>query len=312
MGGVGSHLMSGRSGLVLVASLLSLATLVVAAAGAASHSTPPRPPAFVVAAAKREAVGLGDPRPSSAVYVLTRRQAATHTSSGATVNSNQPVYLIVLTGSFTTGQVGPAPGRRVHGTVATEVLDARTGRDTDFGVGQSPVSTAQLGATGNLLPYLNGSKRPVCGAPDLHGSANFQGATGSQLGGLTLTNTSSLTCTLPDKAAVSILWHKRPLAIKHTPFPPGWLAQMNPRWRTSVHLLKPSQRTTVLLQWFNWCGPTPWSASSFSPTIELRIPGQPTPLSTTMHDTMAAPFCNARPAHGTGSTLRVSPFLPPA
>jgi hypothetical protein len=312
MGGVASSLMSRRSGLVLVALPVSLAALVVAAAGAASRSTPLRPPAFVVVAAKREAAALGDPRPTSAVYVLTRRQAATHASSGASVNSNQPVYLIVLTGSFTTGQVGPAPGRRVHGTVATEVLDARTGQDTDFGVGQIPVSTAQLGVTGNLLPYLNRSKRPVCGVPDLHGSANFQGATGSQLGGLTISNTSSLSCTLPRRAAIAILWHKRPLAIERTPFPPGWLAQMYPHWSTSVHLLKPGQRATVLLQWFNWCGPTPWSGSSFRPTIELRLPGQPVRQSTTTRDAMAAPFCNARPARGSDSTLRVSPFLPPA
>jgi len=244
--------------------------------------------------------------------VLTHRQAATHASSGASVNSNQPVYLIVLTGSFMTALVGPPPGRRVHGTVATEVLDARTGRDTDSGVGPTPISTAQLGATGNLLPYLDGSKRPVCGVPDLHGSANFQGATGSQLGGLTLTNSSNLTCTLPSRANISILWHKHALAIERAPFPPGWLAQMNPRWSTSVHLLKQGQGATVLLQWFNWCGSTPWSGTSFRPTVELRLPGQPAPLSTTMHDTMAAPFCNARPTHGTGSTLRVSPFLPPA
>src|SRR5438045_3070978 len=85
------------------------------AADAAVRVTAAAPPAFVVAAAKREAAVLGDPDPASAQYVLTRHRAAVQASSTATITTNQPVYLVVLTGRFETGPVGPGPGRIVTG-----------------------------------------------------------------------------------------------------------------------------------------------------------------------------------------------------
>ena len=156
--------MSRRSVLLLAVSLVGLTAPAAGGVAASVTSTPSPspPPVVVVVAAEREAVALGDPHPASAVYVLTRRQAAARASSGGTVNSNQPVYLIVLTGRFTTDPVGPYPGRRVHGTIASEVLSAANGRDTDFSIGPKPISTARLGPTGNLLPYLDGAERPAC------------------------------------------------------------------------------------------------------------------------------------------------------
>jgi hypothetical protein len=284
---------------------VSLAVVSVSQAAAA------RPPAFVVAAAKREAAALGDPRPTSAQYVLTRREAAVKASSGATVTSNPPVYLIVLTGRFETGPVGPAPGRIVTGTFATEVLDAATGSDTDFGVGSQPVSIRSLGLVGDLLPYLQGTATPVCSAPDLQATAEFQGATGSLLGGIAVRNRGPLACALPAAPAITLAWRGSRIPVRTSPFPRGWLARMNPRWGHRVSLLAPGARAQMILQWFDWCGRTPWGANrGFRLTVALRVPHQVAPIQTTTADLVAAPYCNARP--GTPSTLRVSPFVSPS
>lgn len=296
---------------LVVAAALSAGSRPAAAEGAARSAAPP--PAFVVAAAIREAAALGDPQPTSAQYVLTRHKAAVQASSGATVVSNQPVYLIVVTGRFQTGPVGPTPGRTVTGTFASEVLDAKTGRDTDFGVGSQPVPIRGLGLVGNLLPYMQGAAVPACSAPDLRRTAFFQGATGSQLGGLTIRNRSSLACRLPAVPLVALSWRGRPLAVRTTAFPPGWLTRMNPQWGRHVTLLPAGARAQVLLQWFNWCGPTPWGRTrGFHLTVALRLPHQPAAIQATTAELVVPPYCNLKPKTGTGSTLRVSPFLNPS
>ena len=282
-------------------------------AGATAEAKAVAPPAFVVAAAKREAAALGDRDPASAQYVLARHRAAALASSGATVTRNQPVYLIVLTGQFKTGPVGPAPGRIVTGRFATEVLDASTGRDTDFGIGSRRVPIRSLGIVGDLLPYMKGAAVPACGAPDLRATAALQGATGSQLGGVTISNAGTLACTLPAKPLIALSWHKRQLFVKTTPFPPSWLSRMNPHWDQRLSLLAPRARAQVILQWFNWCGPTPWgSGRGLHLTVVLRFPHQPAPIHATTAELVDSPFCNQKPRAGTGSTLRESPFVAPS
>lgn len=271
------------------------------------------PPAFVVAAAKREAAALGDPDPTSAQYVLTRHRAAVKASSGATVTSNQPVYLIVLTGQFKTGPVGPSPGRPVTGTFATEVLDARTGRDTDFGVGSQRVPIRSLGIVGDLVPYMKGAAVPACSAPDLRATAELQGATGSQLGGVTIANRGTLACALPARPLVALFWRERRLSVETTPFPPGWLGRMNPHWGRRIGVLAPRARVQVILQWFNWCGRTPWgSGRGFHLTVALRVPHQPAPIHATTTELVVPPYCNQKPRAGTGSMVHVSPFVAPS
>jgi len=282
-------------------------------ADAAVEATAAPPPAFVVAAAKRETAVLGDPDPTSAQYVLTRHRAAVQASSAATVTRNQPVYLIVLTGQFKTGPVGPAPGRVVTGTFATEVLDARTGRDTDFGIGSRRVPIRSLGIVGDLLPYMKGAAAPACSAPDLRATAGLQGATGSQLGGVTISNGGTLACTLPAKPLIALSWRERQLFVRTTPFPSGWLSRMNPHWGHRISVLAPRAGAQVILQWFNWCGPTPWgSRRGFHLTVALRVPHQPAPIHATTTELAVAPYCNRKPRAGTGSMLRVSPFVAPS
>lgn len=279
-------------------------------AHAAVQAAPP--PAFVVAAARREAAALGDPNPASARYVLTRRRAAVEASSGASVVANQPVYLIVLRGRFKTGPVGPSPGRIVTGRYATEILSAATGRDTDFSVGPRPVPIGRLGDVGDLLPYMQGHARPACAAPDVRAAVSFQGATGSELGSLTLVSRTTLACTLPSPAVVALSWRAKPLAVKTISFPPGWLSRMNPRWGRRVPVLEPGARSQVILQWFNWCGAMPWrNGRGFHLTVALRVPRQAAAIAATTRDLVTAPYCNLtpRPHSGTASTLRVSPFV---
>jgi hypothetical protein len=253
---------------------------------------------------------LGDPQPSSAQYVLTRHKTAVKASSGATITANQPVYLVVLTGHFQTGPVGPAPGRVVTGASATVVLDARTGRDTDFSIGNQRGSIRSLGLVGDLLPYMRGTAHPACSAPDLTVHAAFQGATGSMLGGITATNRSSLACTVPQATTVRLSWHGRPLAVTTEPFPPHWLRRMNPQWARPLTVLVPRGRAQVILQWFNWCGATPWGRNrGLHLTVRFTIAHQSTAVEATTTDLVVPPYCNQKPLAGTGSTLRVSRFV---
>jgi hypothetical protein len=310
--------MLSRAALVVLAGALAVPAVVTAiggssAANAAVGATAAPPPAFVVAAAKREAAWLGDPDPTSAQYVLIRHRAAVEASSGATVTSNQPAYLILLTGRFKIGPVGLAPARVVAGRFATEVLDASTGRDTEFGVGSRRVPIRSLGMVGDLLPYIKGADVPACGAPDLRATAELQGATGSQLGGVTVSNRGTLACGLAAKPSISFSWRERQLSVKTTPFPSGWLRRMNPHWSQVIRVLAPRARAQVILQWFNWCGATPWgSGRGFHLTVALRVPNQPAPIRATTLELVVPPYCNQKPRAGTGSVLRVSPFVVPS
>jgi hypothetical protein len=282
-------------------------------AAAAVGSAPP-PPAFVVALARRGAAALGDPQPTSAVYVATTHLAAVRLSSGDGVNTDQPVYLVVLTGTFVaTGATSMSPGSPPPaGTVASFVVDAANGRDLDFGLSSQQVDIAKLGRATDLLPYLNGEKTPACGRPDLHASASFQGATGSELGGLSVKNVGTLACTLPATPRIKLSWHNRPLAVRQVPFPAGWLARMNPGWATPLHVLAPGASGRVVLQWSNWCGPQPWRHAMFRPLVELKLPNQPRVLKAPV-GAISAPSCNASSAtRGRASTIRVSSFVPSA
>jgi hypothetical protein len=294
----------------LIAAVLVSGSLGGVGRAAAAVGEAPPPPAFVVASARHGAASLGDPQPASAVYVATTRLAAVGLSMSATVNTDQPVYLVVLTGTFVaTGASGPSGSKPPTGTVASFVLDAADGRGVDFGLSSQPIDVAKLGRATDLLPYLSGEKTPVCGRPDLHASASFQGATGTDLGGLLVKNVGGLACTLPVTPRIQLSWHNRPLAVRQVPFPSGWLARMNPGWATALHLLAPGASGRVVLQWSNWCEPYPGRLGRFRPLVELKLPNQPGVLAARM-GAVSAPSCNApSAARGRPSTIRVSPFV---
>lgn len=77
-------------------------------------------------------------------------------TSGAGVNSNQTVYVVVVKGSFTVMRPGPNASGFMHASVLEYVFDARTGRETDGGFGRALPKLARLGRVHDLLPYLHG------------------------------------------------------------------------------------------------------------------------------------------------------------
>jgi hypothetical protein len=85
----------------------------------------------------------GDARPDSAEFVYTTRQAAVGLD-GEKVDSDQPVYLVVLHGHFVykyARGIGPPP----TGTVLTLTIDAATGDSLDLGLGNGPSGASRLG-----------------------------------------------------------------------------------------------------------------------------------------------------------------------
>jgi hypothetical protein len=74
---------------------------------------------------------------------------------GDRVMSNQPVYVAVVTGRFTANDTPRPSGTPAPtGTVATFIWDARTMRDTDFGLSNRYPDLNLLGHPHDFLPYL--------------------------------------------------------------------------------------------------------------------------------------------------------------
>lgn len=103
----------------------------------------------------------------------------------------------------------------------------------------------------------------LCRSDQLSGSAGFQGATKSMLGGITLRNTSASACSLPAvRPFVSISWRGKRLQTKEgaNPNAPPW-----PR----AHVLASGARAGVYFQWWSCGGPGPRAA--VRPTFTLRF-----------------------------------------
>jgi hypothetical protein len=125
-------------------------------------------PAFVVRLATREAAGNCDLHPDGASYVRTTRQAAEEVS-GAEVDSDQPVYLVLLRGTFVDYDahgIYRARDAFPRGTEITFTVDAATHDTLDFGIGRRAPDLAQLGTvhdfTADLLSAPAGPTPPLC------------------------------------------------------------------------------------------------------------------------------------------------------
>lgn len=148
-----------RRRVVTVRALSIAVGIAVAAAlcGIASGRSPSAaaPPHFVVSQVRASIARAKDRHPVSAQFVLTRRQAANEVLSGASVNSNQTVYVVAVKGSFTVVRPGPTASGFEHVSVMNFVFDAHTGRETDGGFGRLFPDLSRLGKVHNLLPYLH-------------------------------------------------------------------------------------------------------------------------------------------------------------
>lgn len=139
---------------VLFAVLALAASFGALPEAGASASHPAPPPRFLVSHVRGWIARSHSARPVKAWFVLTRREPANEVLSGASVNSNQPVYVVVIKGAFTVPRPGPAAQGSMHVSVLNSVIDARTGRETDGGLGRSMPDLARLGKVRDLLPYL--------------------------------------------------------------------------------------------------------------------------------------------------------------
>jgi hypothetical protein len=137
---------------------LGAVTVCVSSAGAARSAlgvlprpVPPFPFAKLLAASR----SMGEPAPSSAVWVAASHRAAVAVTMGDTVRGNEPVYVAVLTGHFRDDAASPPRGAKAPtGTVATFVYDARTGLERDFGLSRDQPDLGKLGNVHDFLPYL--------------------------------------------------------------------------------------------------------------------------------------------------------------
>ena len=177
--------------------------------------------------------------------------------------------------------------------------------------------TGAAGAGTGVVPWL-GLRPPVaaahpplappCRAGRLRASIFLQGATGSLVGGIDLTNSGANACSLVGRPAVRLIgtaarrtrWRVRRVSPPTTQLdllsdPPG-----------SLRALRPGKTASIGITWSNWCGPGATArggagrapsaiaialASGTTVTLELRL----------------APRCD-RPS--APSTLDVTPFVP--
>lgn len=266
----------------------------------------PVPPAFLVTVAKRVLGLLADPSPTSASLVLTTHGAAAKLGGGAiTRGADRPAYVVVLTGTFVYERARGGPGRPTpRGTVARVTVDVASGQSVGLGLSNNPVDLAPLGPVGDLMPYLRGELTPACGAPDLKATTAFQGATGSLMGGLRVTNVSGRKCTLPKVPRVSMLAQGKTLAVKQVRFPPGWIERIH-RYRP-LAALKARQVGLVMLRWWHYREHCRAKLTESPQWVVLRLPKGLGRVSARMEPGLARFFCNVPQ-----STLAVGPFMQP-
>lgn len=151
--------MTGKLRRLIAASAVVAAVVAVAGCGGNRRASPVRLPSavppFPYAALLRATKQMGDPMPTSAVWVASRHHTAVAATMRDSVVGNEPVYVAVLTGNFVASDVStPSGSPAPRGTVATFVYDARTGRGVDFGLSRERLDLGKLGRVHDFLPYL--------------------------------------------------------------------------------------------------------------------------------------------------------------
>jgi hypothetical protein len=98
------------------------------------------------ALARTAAKTEGDAHPSSAtVFASGRHEANIAAGAGTGVPGSEPVYLVIIRGHFVCSDcTGPANAAPPHGNVITMVLDRKTLRGLDGGIG-GHVDTSKVG-----------------------------------------------------------------------------------------------------------------------------------------------------------------------
>jgi hypothetical protein len=121
------------------------------APAAAVSATAGGPPAFVSTIAAREAGRSGDAAPASAAWIATTRQDAMNADSGDQVDSNQPVYYVILHGRFVDQKAHmPSGVSPPTGTVLSITIDASTQQVLDYALSDHQPNLARVGGAAPL------------------------------------------------------------------------------------------------------------------------------------------------------------------
>jgi len=162
-----------------------------------------------------------------------------------------------------------------------------------LGNGRAPTggSLASSGAT------------PACTSGQLRAVGSLQGAAGSRIGKIDVTNFSDKTCTLSGRPTITLLdSNLKPITsgVTITNSAPGWQVNRSPQpagW--PVVTLAPGKVASVRLRWSNWC-------RSSAPLWHLGIPGSST-VNVYGMESDSAPPCNGP---GLPSIIERGPFEP--
>jgi Protein of unknown function (DUF4232) len=143
-----------------------------------------------------------------------------------------------------------------------------------------------------------------CIAADLRATATLEGAAGSVLGSIDLTNTGANMCTLEGRPTLTLFSspdHDVPLRVVDVP--PQWQADAaSPPDGWPVVSLRPGSAASIRVRWTNPCpqltDPALWSVDLGNGGGTLEVVGT---------DAISPPPCNGT---ATPSTLEVGPFEP--
>ena len=160
------------------------------------------------------------------------------------------------------------------------------------------------GATGGIHTPAPAFTASSCTAGDLRATASLQGAAGSVVGSIHLTNFSSKTCTLSGRPTITLFSSVgHVLTVHAVDVAPQWRADGAPRPNTwPVVNLRPGAAAAVRVRWSNECPqlshPALWKVGLSGGTVDV--------FGT---DGTYPPPCNgtAEP-----STLEIGPFEPSA
>lgn len=179
------------------------------------------------------------------------------------------------------------------------------------------LAVASARAAAPTIPWLD--QRPVkasahpplvapCRADRLHAHLFLQGATGSLVGGVDLTNAGRSACSLLGwprlsfTGATAAATRVRIKRLARPPQPPDVLADPP----GSLRALAPGKSASVSLFWSNWCGPgNPGGGNASTPPDGLRI-------AFASHTSLVVPLAQAPRCDQpqAPSSLSVAPFTP--
>jgi hypothetical protein len=117
---------------------------------AAAAAGPGGVPSWVGLAAKQVAANMGEPRPASVQVVATTRRPAAQLDAGSWVDSDQPIYFVVLQGHFADTNARTPDGRTIYGAVLTLSMDDSTREITGLGLSNRVPPIAELGTVTDI------------------------------------------------------------------------------------------------------------------------------------------------------------------